>query len=329
MYSKPALLAAFLSQALPAFGVVQEQLTALPSGWTEAAVADESSTISLSIGLAQQNLDQLEPKLLAVSTPGNAEYGQHLDYDDVLNLFAPTAEANSSVVSWLTSAGVSKISSDGHWVNFATTVGTANKLLNTTFKTYENSGTTKLRTTQYSVPDDLASYIDLISPTTYFGKTVASMPRYTKVKREDNKPIRRSRVMRDDTPTKRSVDASCQTSITPTCIKELYSVGDYTPKVSSGSRVGFGSFLNQSALYADLFDFEDYYKIPSQNFSVTLINGGTNDQAVATAQVGEADLDVQNIIGVSHPMYVVSFSSSHSSTTSPELCFFRSIQSTY
>lgn len=119
------------------------------------------------------------------------------------------------------------------------------------------------------------------------------MPKFSKTKR--------------DTPTKRQVDASCQTSITPTCIKELYNVGSYTPDAKSGSVVGFGSFLNQSALYADLFDYEKYFNIPTQNFSVTLINGGTNDQDPATAQIGEADLDVQNIIGVSHPLPVVEF----------------------
>lgn len=104
-----------------------------------------------------------------------------------------------------------------------------------------------------------------------------------------------------------SVAASCKTLITPTCIKELYSVGNYAPDPKSGSRVGFGSFLNQSALYADLADYEAYFDIPSQNFSVTLINGGVNNQDPATAQFGEASPDVQGIIGVSHPLPVTEF----------------------
>jgi tripeptidyl-peptidase I len=119
------------------------------------------------------------------------------------------------------------------------------------------------------------------------------MPKYTNTKK--------------DAPSKRQVDTSCQTSITPSCIKELYSVGGYTPDPKSGSVVGFGSFLNQSALYQDLFDYEKFYNIPKQNFSVILINNATNDQDPATAQIGEADLDVQNIIGVSHPLPVVEF----------------------
>ncbi|RAL58922.1 hypothetical protein DID88_009213 [Monilinia fructigena] len=100
---------------------------------------------------------------------------------------------------------------------------------------------------------------------------------------------------------------ACSKYVTPQCIKELYSVGNYTPSVSSGSRIGFGSFLNQSALYTDLFQFEELFNIPAQNFSVTLINGGVNDQNPKTAQIGEANLDVQNIIGVAHPLPVEEF----------------------
>lgn len=105
-------------------------------------------------------------------------------------------------------------------------------------------------------------------------------------------PTRATRVKKDTTPTKRSIDAACSTSITPTCLKELYNVGSYTPSASSGSRVGFGSFLNQSAIYSDLFQYEEYFGIPHQNFSTILIAGATNDQDIATAQFGEANLDV-------------------------------------
>ncbi|KAM0130324.1 hypothetical protein ACHAP3_007463 [Botrytis cinerea] len=293
VYPKTAICAGLLSQALPAYGAVMEKLAAAPSGWTAASETDSSAAITLTVGLAMQNLDQLEAKLLAVSTPGNAEYGNHLDIDEANALFAPSADASSAVTSWLTSAGAQNIVSDGSTISFATTIEKANSMLNAKFKSYTSNGVTKVRTTQYSVPDDVAEHIELISPTTYFGKTVANAP--TKIAK------------RDTSATKVTVDAACSTSITPKCIKELYNIGDYTPSVSSGSRIGFGSFLNQSALYTDLFQYESYFGIPEQNFTVTLINGATNDQNEATAQIGEANLDVQNIIGVAHPLPVQEF----------------------
>lgn len=214
MYSKAALVLAVLAQALPAFGAVHEKLAALPAGWTAAAAALDASTIvSFTIGLAQQNIDQLQSKLLAVSTPGNAQYGQYLDADEVNSIFAPTAQTISAVESWLSAGGVSsyKMTPDGQFINFATTVGTANSLLNTTFLSYKNSGVTKIRATQYSIPDDLVSHIDLISPITYFGKTGANIPTFT----------RTTKTKKDLTTQAVSSNHACHTSITPHCIKKL------------------------------------------------------------------------------------------------------------
>jgi tripeptidyl-peptidase-1 len=84
-------------------------------------------------------------------------------------------------------------------------------------------------------------------------------------------------------------------------LKELYNVGDYVPSASSGSQIGFGSFLNQSAIYSDLFQYEEYFGIPHQNFSTILIAGATNDQDTATAQFGEANLDVSNAAAQDSP----------------------------
>jgi tripeptidyl-peptidase I len=311
MFPKAALVAAVLSQAFPAFGAVLEKLHASPAGWVEAEAPHPDTLLSLSIGLKQQNIDQLEAKLLAVSTPGNAAFGQHLDYDQVNALFAPTANTVAAVENWLKANNVSQMSTDGHFINFAAPVGTANTLLNTTFLTYQNAGVSKIRATQYSIPDDLALHIDLVSPITYFGTTVQNIPTFTRTK----KAVERIRRKRDNVSptwpfpnaTRTTVDAACKTSITPKCLKQLYNVGSYVPSVKSGSRVGFGSFLNQSALYADLFLYEKAYNISAQNFSVISISGGKNDQNATTAQIGEANLDVENIIGISHPLPVTEF----------------------
>lgn len=291
--------------ALPALGVVHEQLASVPSGWTKVEDAHASTPISLKIALQYQNLDQLESELIAVSTPGNPEYGKHLDLEDLNALFPPADD--KPVISWLKEAGISHIHSTGSIVNFATTVGAANELLNASFAYYssENGGSRyKLRTTQYSIPDHLVGDIELITPTTYFGKS--GTPRaITSIARRDQAVSISKTVHTAITNT--SVAPSCQKSITPACLKQMYSVGNYTPDPESGSWIGFGSFLNQSALFSDLFVYEKQNGIPFQNFSIELINGGTDNQNVSTAQTGEADLDVQNIVGVSHPLPVVEY----------------------
>ncbi|KAL8632587.1 hypothetical protein Q9189_001739 [Teloschistes chrysophthalmus] len=275
--------------AVPSFAAVHEKLAALPHGWTHVGNPSNDSTIALQIGLQQQNLEELESTLYAVSTPGHASYGNHMEKEEVDAMLKPDAEAEKAVLSWLKQAGVTTMHSDGHWVTFATDVGTANKLLNTEFAYYSNEGSTKIRTTQYSVPNELVKHIDLISPTTYFGKTTAMAP----VISGDSKPLAPR------------ADASCAQTITPSCLKQIYNI-NYTPTGKTNSTIGFGSFLNQSARTQDLTLFEQKYNIPRQGFSVQLINGGTNDQSISNNH-GEANLDVQYIAGISGPLPIVEF----------------------
>ncbi|KAL8840880.1 MAG: hypothetical protein Q9170_001144 [Blastenia crenularia] len=284
------LAATFALLATTSFAAVHEKLSALPHGWMHVGNPADDSIIGLQIGLQQQNIDKLESMIYAVSTPGHSSYGNHMQKEEVDTMLKPDAAAEEAVLSWLKQAGVTSVNSDGHWVTFATSVGTANKLLNTQFAYYTNDGVTKLRTTQYSVPDSLVKHIDLISPTTYFGKTSAQAP-----------------VMSSDSPKleSRQVDASCSTTITPACLKEIYNI-KYTVTGKTNSTVAFGSFLNQSARTQDLTLFEQRYNIPREGFSVQLINGATNDQSTSSNH-GEANLDVQYIAGIAAPLPIVEF----------------------
>ena len=282
------LLAAFEGVALAA---VHERLAIIPHGWTVAGTPQPDEMMTLSVGLQQQNLQEIEPRLFAMSTPGHEDYGKHMSREEVTALLKPTDEAHAAVLTWLNDAGVTKLASDGEWVRFATTVGQANKLLDANFMYYESEGVKKLRTLQYSIPDSLVQHVDLVTPTTYFGKTVTQAPVLH---------------FSGDQIAARQVSASCSNSITPACLKQLYNVGTYTASATSGSKIAFGNFLNQTARTADLSTYESRNSIPSQGFTNVLINGGKDDQA-ADDNHGEANLDVQNIIGVSHPLPVTSY----------------------
>jgi tripeptidyl-peptidase-1 len=220
------------------------------------------------------------------------------------SLFAPSAASSAAVTSWLKSAGVTSYSAQGGSIWFQTNVSTANSLLSTTFKSYSDStGATKVRTTEYSIPESLVEHVDLIAPTTFFGQTKA-------FRAVPNVDI--------DALVTRQEPASCKGSLvfenetfnvfTPACLISEYNIGGYKPLASSGSKIAFGSFLNQSASFSDLALFEQHFKIPSQNFSVVLINGGTDlPQPPALENDGEANLDVQNIVSIAHPLPVTEF----------------------
>ena len=287
---KAVVVAASASQTLAA--ALFDSLEAAPNGWTESSTPDASHQIVLSVSLPQQNLDQFYKKVDSVSDPTSEEYGNFLQKNEVDDILRPSVASKTAVTSWLNKNGVTKHSSDGFFVNFATDVQTANNLLNTNFKHYTKDGTSKLRTLSYSVPDDVAKHVDFITPTTFFGKTQAFRPYHA--------------YANDAQIETRAVNASCAQLITPQCVAELYNTVGYTPDARSGSKIGFGSFLNQSARYADLAQFETTYNLPSQNYTTVLIRGGVNDQAI-DGNHGEANLDVENIIGVAHGLPVTQF----------------------
>lgn len=80
-------------------------------------------------------------------------------------------------------------------------------------------------------------------------------------------------------------------------LRDLYNVTGYQALETSGSIIAFGSFLSQTARYADLAKYEQKNKLPGRNFTIISINGAPDNQ-VNNGQHGEANLDVQNIVGV-------------------------------
>jgi tripeptidyl-peptidase I len=304
-----ALISLLVQSQSAAAAVTLDRIANAPAGWSHTATPSDSTQMVLQVALAQQNIDQLEAKLQSVSTPGSASYGKYLDLDEINDTFGASNESTQAVVSWLKSAGVTSYTTQGDSIWFQTNVSTANSLLDTNFKTYTDAvGASRLRTTEYSIPESLVGHIDLIAPTTYFGKTKAMRAALSGRSKSKHQ-----------TPSK--PPASCEGSIVydnetyaafaPDCIRTEYNVNGYTPKVSSGSKIAFGSFLNQSASFSDLELFEEHFNIPSQNFSVVLVNpqdGATAyPQPPLDANDGEANLDVQNIVSLVHPLPITEF----------------------
>jgi tripeptidyl-peptidase-1 len=282
-----AKLVIILSLLFKAHAAAHEQLAAVLNGRAISGPSSSTTIIKLSVGLAHSNIDELESSL---STPNAASYGNHPDLDEIKQLFGSSTVSKTAVVSWLKKAGIERVDTSDSSVEGVTSIQKIHRLLNTKFAAYEKNGVRKVRTTQYSIPDNLAQHIDMISPTVFFGNS-ASMDK-----------IYKCFVVPQD-----QVDRSCNNAITPSCLREMYSIGNYRPEIGSGSRVGFGSFLNRSAIYSDLSIFEQMFNITEQGFSVETINSSVNSQTASSESIGEPNLDVQTIVGISHPLPVMEY----------------------
>ncbi|KAJ5633289.1 hypothetical protein N7490_009628 [Penicillium lividum] len=293
---------------------VFERLAAVPEGWHYSRTPRASQPIKLQVALAQGDVPGFEQALMDMSTPDHPNYGKHFrTHDEMKRMLQPSAASVDAVREWLVDAGITNIEQDADWMKFFTTVETANKLLDANFQYYVSNGkhVESLRTLEYSVPDALVDHINMITPTVRFGQMHANRATMHGKKKAASEAFRKA---------SHYVSTDCNSAITPQCLKDLYSVGDYKAQSDNGNSIAFASYLDQFARYSDLALFEKNiapYAV-GQNFSVIKYNGGGNDQS-SSKDGSEANLDLQYIVGISSPVPVTEFSTGGRAPLVPDL----------
>ncbi|RAL12861.1 S53 family peptidase [Aspergillus homomorphus CBS 101889] len=318
LFSNGAALSLAALALLPSLGAAEvfEKLAGVPKGWKFSGNPSGSESLRLQIALSQHDLDGFEQALLDMSTPGHPNYGNHFrTHDEMKRMLLPTDEAVASIREWLESAGISDIEQDSDWINFRTTVDGANSLLDADFKWYvsEDTDIRRLRTLAYSIPEGVAPHVNMIQPTTRFGQVKPNRATMRSKPKQVDEQLLASAVRAQNT-------SQCNSVITPHCLKDLYNVGDYQADPKSGSKVAFASYLEEYARYDDLAKFEQKLA-PSavgQNFTVVKFNGGLNDQT-SSKDSGEANLDLQYIVGMSSPLPVTEYSTGGRGQLVPDL----------
>jgi tripeptidyl-peptidase-1 len=287
---------------------LMHKTTSLHQSIKTLSTPPDDGLITLTIGLALQNVDQLGSHLQAVSEPSSPNYGSYLDLDGINDMFAPSKESRAAVHTWLRDAGVEHIADDGHHINFATSISKANLMLNSYFQNFDVDGVQKLRTREYSIPNHLAKHIDLVSPTTFFGR---SKPQAVLPHAVDQLAGAQPLSQHQTRALPGLSVQKCAQLIEPLCLMALYNYPRFVASNASGSRVGFTSFLNQSAVLSDLHLYQKAYGLPNSNFSVALINGGVDHQYEPNLggkkQFREANLDSQFLSAVTMTLPITEF----------------------
>lgn len=202
---------------------------------------------------------------MEISSPDSPRYGQHLKRSELKDLIKPRTESSDSVMKWLQASGIESrdISNDGEWINFHASVKRAEEMMGATFKTYQSKvrrDVTKVRSLSYSVPKEIRSHIDMIHPITRFGQLQAE----------------KSQVFSEGSAIKTAaVNATCNSTVTPSCLADLYKYADYQVKPNASVTIGVNGFLEQYARYSDFQKFTSTYspKAVGSNFTYTLVAG--------------------------------------------------------
>ncbi|CDO69086.1 hypothetical protein BN946_scf184992.g35 [Trametes cinnabarina] len=269
--------------------LIHETRDVLPSGFSLAGPAPADTTLKLRIALSQKSPDAVVDALYSVSDPTSGKYGQHLSKDEAAQLAAPNPESVSAVNSWLSEHGLSAtpLTPAGDWLELQVNVSKANTLLGANFSVfnYGSYGKAAIRTLAYSIPAGLKGHVDLIHPTTTFPEPIASNVQLGK--RSFHEPV-----------LSRASSSKCANGTTPACLQELYNIPTTPASVSSNKLAVTGRFGN-NAHYSFLQEFLKQYRPdmdPSTNFTVTLLDGGNNDQDQPS--VSEGELDIQYTVGL-------------------------------
>ena len=174
-------------------------------------------------------------------------------------LVAARPESHEAVKSWLEYHGINPkdvlhLSGGGDWLTLRATVAQAERMLNAKYNVYHHPASSEriVRTMGYSLPCELHSHVDVITPTTYFS-TVRSM-RATHIIQSGSRLVQEvSQPDSEGGSTSATVPpSSCNSVITLDCLRTLYNTVGYTPTATNVNQLGVAGYLNEYANHADL-----------------------------------------------------------------------------
>lgn len=301
---------------------VFEALHELPRGWTKGEAPSPESRLRLRIALEEPDHDFFEQTLFAVSNPAHERYGQHLKREEVKALIKPRDESTEAVLSWLRNSGVAAadIENNGEWINFVVSVAQAEAMMDTTFSYFtqdaDKSHTKKIRTLHYSVPADISAHITMIQPTTRFGQMMPERSSVFIATPTNEEPTAAAAAVPELV-----VDPSCNTLITPACLRAIYNVGDYRADSRAGSLLGVNGYLNEWAKFDELKEFLKTYApyAQKQSFEYVLVNGGKDTQNDTTTDDVEANLDIQYAAALGYKEKIKFYSTAGNGPLVPDL----------
>jgi tripeptidyl-peptidase-1 len=253
-----------------------------------------------------------------VSDPDHPRYGQYLSKEEINELVKPSDESLDLIQDWLQKNGVQRdqlqYSTARDWIDVSLPVRTVESLLRTEYQVFEHDdGTRLVRSLDWSLPQSLHDHIDTIQPTTSFFRTSPQKKTIVGFDWDVEVP--------DDyqEPADEQLRSVCNvTSVTPQCFQHLYKTSGYEVQAADENSIGFNNFLGEVPLRPDGELFANKYRPDAidhvKKFPQISIDGGpTQDGPITQQQLKqnlcqEANLDLQAILGISHPTPIHSYS---------------------
>jgi subtilase family serine protease len=126
--------------------------------------------IELTFAMKESNIDILEKRVLAMSTPTSGTYGKQMSLEEINQLTHPGNDAIKSVMGYLRAFSVEDVQYSSGFLRVTTTVSEAEKILSTKYVNYKHtvSGKSVFRCDSYSLPDEISNVVSFVAPTVNF-----------------------------------------------------------------------------------------------------------------------------------------------------------------
>ncbi|KAL6905075.1 peptidase S8/S53 domain-containing protein, partial [Trichoderma evansii] len=256
--------------------------------------------VKLSIALQPESRQLLEQTIRDLSSPSSSRYGQYIGREEAKALLRPRPSSVDAVKWWLTRAGIpdGHILSDEQFIHIQTNIEGIEALLGVNYNATLGSQTIAVST----LPQRIQGYVMTVQYAPVYQRTACSAAKSNIPSTNlDAKQGHSGRYL-----TKARTDwERCKVEITPTCLKKLYHVGDYQARHDKKNLLGVAGFDSQAAQYHELDEFLHEFAPYSAgaNFSIALVNGGTNPQGTNFSS-SEANQDVQYAIAMGYNLPV-------------------------
>jgi len=252
-------------------------------GWAPTELSLSPSVVSFSLTLSERNNEQVKEIALAVSTPSDPSYGQHLTAQEIDDLTAPDEDHLLRLTSWLDEHGVEyEVTRGRHVAVTDLSLPVAKNLLHAEFTTIarHDSEHTRAFATHYELPSNVAEVVDAVYGLSGVPTTRAPVMMKKKKMKNEKAP------------------EFGPPHVTPIILSKTYNVTTSATSATNNStnKQAIVSFLGEEFSVDDVNTFfKMYVSNTTQPPPITCVGpksceGGTG---------AEASLDIQYLIGMS------------------------------
>lgn len=272
-------------------------VSAISPLWTRGERADPAHRVQLTIAVKQKNMDTLRSIVDDISNPLSANFNQLLSFEKIVSMTA-NPEAAQAVAAWLAASAPSAqifITKTTDYVRVEVSAAEAEQLLSTTFHMYRHypadgsAVRTTVRAEAYTLPSHIAPHVDFVT-------AAGSMPNVHP--RHPARPVDKETAAKLSQSNANAIPPIVAGYVTPALLWQVYSIASPTVVSTQSTQSLFESLL-QSYSPSDLTMFQQSFNLQVNPITTLIGPNNASDCVPEPNNCGEANLDVQIIMGIS------------------------------